>query len=319
MLTFETIYQLNFFTAAVHAVSGLVVFVKAFDMTPITPYHKDEVIGPYLPSVCFKSRLSSGIPEYFFVKPEVMWQLKEYTATLVTLFFVLSSAFQVLQGSNKRLYRERVESNGTNFIRYVEYSFSASLMMVCIATTLVIFDMFTHILIFTCTFACMSCGLMSDCLRTHAQKLNVVLRKYPGIVELQDTIDRLNKLKWRMHYMGWVTLLKPYIFVLGVSYFRTVYRNWECLESLPAGTQSTPAWVHAVVISQFLLFLCFGLVQLVQFRSTSEKTTMMTPTEENQENKRVGLMTEFSFIILSLTAKSVLGWIVAGNLLFVKI
>ena len=174
MVTFETIYWLNFFTAAVHAVSGLVVFVKAFDMTLVTTDIEDEATGPYLPAVCYKSIPSGRIPAYFFVRPQVMWDLKEYTATLVTLFFMLSSVFQVLQASDRSLYKERVERNGTNLLRYVEYSFSVSFMMVCIATTLKIFDLFTHILIFTCTFACMSLGLVSDCLRTNAQRLNVV-------------------------------------------------------------------------------------------------------------------------------------------------
>ena len=65
MVTFETIYGLNFFTAAVHAVSALVIFVKAFDMKPITLTLEDEAIGPYLPAVCFKSGRSNRISDFF--------------------------------------------------------------------------------------------------------------------------------------------------------------------------------------------------------------------------------------------------------------
>ena len=318
MVSFETLYWLKFLTAAIHAASALVVFVNAFDMKTSTYTNVNEAIGPYLPAVCFKSRHSNRVPDYFFVKSQMVWELKIYTATLITLFFLLSAVFQTLQGSEKYAYRKRVESNGTNVLRYVEYSFSASIMMVCIATTLMIFDIFSHVLIFTCTFACMSLGLVSDCLRTNAQRLHLVLRKYPGIIEIQETVDKLNRLKWTTHYMGWLALMKPYIFVLGVAYFRTVYRNWDCLQSLPANTPATPAWVHAVVISQFLLFSCFGLVQFFQFRATPDGSKRMTELEEIQENMRIGITTEFSFIMLSLTAKLILGWVVAGNVLFVN-
>ena len=318
MVTFETIYGLNFFTAAVHAVSALVIFVNAFDMQPITRTLEDEAIGPYLPAVCFQSGRSNAIPDYFFVKPQMVWELKAYTATLVTLFFLLSAVFQTVQGGDKSSYRKRVESNGTNVLRYVEYSFSVSLMVVCIATTLMIFDIFTHVLVFTCTFACMSLWLVSDCLRANAQRLHIVLRKYPGIIEIQETFDKLNRLKWTTHYMGWLTFMKLYIFVFGVAYFRTVNRDWDCLQSLLVNTPATPEWVHAVIISQFLLFSCFGLIQFLQFRATPDGTKRMTVSEEIQENMRIGITTEFSFIMLSLTAKSILGWVVAGNVLFVK-
>jgi hypothetical protein len=337
-LTFEIIYKLNFFTAAVHAASALVVFTWSFYMKPTPIRLEDEATGPYLPAVCFKSRLSNE--PWFFVEPEVVWQLKEYVAVLITLFFTLSAVFQTFQGINKSEYKYRVESNGTNFLRYIEYSFSASIMMVCIACTLMIFDMYVHILVFTCTFACMMLGLITDCLRTNARLLDKVLRKYPRhkdhdgncFEEIQETRDGLKELMWQTHYLGWFTLMKPYLFVFAVSYFRTVYRHWACLDLLPEDTPATPPWVHAVVIIQFFLFSCFGMVQLLQLRENRvglcatitfwEKPPsrhVMSDNEKAQEEKRIGLLTEFTFVVLSLIAKSILGWIVAGNLLFVDV
>jgi len=323
MVQFETIYTLNIVAATVHAVSGFVVFGRAFYMQPMTPPPGDETvgnqaIGPYLPAVCFKSRGSNGIPPLFFVEPQLTWDLKVYTAVLVTMFFLLSAGFQAFQAIDKEAYRQRVESNGTNFLRYIEYSFSASIMMVCIATTLVIFDLFTHMLIFTCTFTCMLLGLLADCLRTNARQLQSVLRDHPNISIVRNAIDELNEIKWKTHYISWAALLKPYILVYGVSYFRTVYRAWNCLDELPANTPTTPVWVHVVVISQFFLFSCFGVVQYLQFNAISD-TIIITPIEQEiKEDLRIGTTTEFSFIVLSLTAKSILGWVVAANLLFVN-
>jgi hypothetical protein len=58
-------------------------------------------------------------------------------------------------------------------------------------------------------------------------------------------------------------------------------------------------------------------VQFFQFRDNHIGN--LAYEDKVQENKRIGLKTEFAFVILSLTAKSVLGWIVAGNLLFVDV
>jgi hypothetical protein len=60
------------------------------------------------------------------------------------------------------------------------------------------------------------------------------------------------------------------------------------------------------------------LVQFFQFRATPDGSKRMTELEEIQENMRIGTTTEFSFIMLSLTAKLILGWVVAGNVLFVN-
>ena len=342
VLTFERIYKLNFFTAFVHAVSALVVLINSKGVKPTAPGLEDDATGPYLPAVCFRSRLSNGRLPLFFVEPEVAWELNGYVTVLITIFFTLSAVFQTIQGINKSTYKYRVESNGTNFLRYIEYSFSASIMMVCIASTLMIFDLYIHVLVFTCTFTCMMLGLVADCLRTNARQLEQVLEKCPLLkdhdcycfMKIQETKDQLKELMWKTHYLGWVAMLVPYLFVFAISYFRTVYRNWGCLDLLPAGTSATPPWVHAVVISQFLLFACFGLVQFLQFRDNHigiyatikswfweipPSSKDLAYEDKVQENKRIGLKTEFAFVILSLTAKSVLGWIVAGNLLFVDV
>jgi len=323
MVRFETIYTLNIVAATVHAVSGFVVFGRAFYMQPMTlpsGYETvgNQAIGPYLPAVCFRSRGSNGIPPLFFVEPQLTWDLKVYTAVLVTMFFLLSAGFQAFQAINKDAYRQRVESNGTNFLRYIEYSFSASVMMVCVATTLMIFDLFTHMLIFTCTFTCMLLGLLADCLRTNARQLQSVLRDHPTITIIINTVDELNELKWKTHYLSWATFLKPYVLVYGVSYFRTVYRAWDCLDGLPTNEPTTPVWVHVVVVSQFVLFSCFGVVQYLQFNAIPDTISIKSLHQELEDDKRIGTTTEFSFIFLSLTAKSILGWLVAGNFLFVE-
>ena len=70
--------------------------------------------------------------------------------------------------------------------------------------------------------------------------------------------------------------------------------------------------------------MSFGVVQVLQFRQSEriagEDSRLLSPSELRQhretENERIGLDTEHKFIILSLTAKLVLGWLVASNVLF---
>ena len=60
-----------------------------------------------------------------------------------------------------------------------------------------------------------------------------------------------------------------------------------------------------IVISQVLLFANFGLVQLHSFLTIDDPS------------RSVGILTEFHYVLLSIIAKSILGWIIVVNIILV--
>lgn len=315
-ITFNVIYGLNFFTAAVHAGSATIIALVYMGKTESVVLEDTKIAGPYLPAVCFEPSsitdpTRSGRRPGFDIQIEELVSLKTYLAVIVVSFFALSAVFQAAQGLNKNNYMDRVVNNRVNLLRYVEYSLSASLMMVGIACTLMIYDFFTHILIFTLTFLCMHLGLVADYIRVLQNSVTKINEATENVVQMDteihpsSCIKDMGKLKWFTHWLGWIAIMVPYLAVFVWNYLRTAFRSSDCMRDLAIGTEipDIPPWVHMIILSQFTLFSIFGFVQYRQF------TRKDSP-------EIVGLATEHSFILLSLVAKSLLGWLLAFNVLF---
>jgi Heliorhodopsin len=314
-IQFETIYRVNIFTATVHMISGVVILISTIDDDPVAPaLSSGNSTGPYLPAVCF-SAIRNGSRPHFHVEPEAAVESEDYITALVVTFFLLSAAFQYAQSWNKDAYSARVKSNDVNILRYIEYSLSASVMMILIACIVGVYDVFTHILIFTCTFLCMMLGLVADFIRVLTASLKTLTSsqtstEYTRLLP-QDESTVLEKcvtdggfLMWGVHLMGWVAIIVPYA-VFIYAYVNTAYRNWHCLEN--PSDMKVPWFVSFIIVLQGCLFSSFGVVQTVQFYTAG---TMGNNAED------VGTYTEMTFILLSLIAKSLLGWIAASQIIF---
>jgi Heliorhodopsin len=310
-IEFDTVYYMNGCTSIVYVVSAIVVLAIALSLEPSANSKSwqdidDDTTGPYISSVCFKGGDSVGRPT-FRIESEQLWDTRLYLICLIVVFFLLSAGFQSYQCFNYDKYKRKTESNDVNILRYVEYSISASVMMVAIATTLMIFDVFTHILLFTCTFLCMLLGMIADYARRFIELMesSMAVAGEHQFVCIRDA----NRIKWLAHTLAWVAILVPYLGVLVVSYVRTSLKKWDCLSNsnLPTDMAPTREGVHVIIITQFTLFCLFGIVQIVQFNSKCSS---------REDRTTVGLRTEYQYIILSLTAKSLLVWIAARNFVF---
>ena len=312
--TFNVIYILNFFTAGVHAFNAAIILLVYMGTTDSSPSTDGDIRGPYIPNVCFNVATvdtpNQGGRPGFHVELEETIGAKNYLAIIVVSFFSLSAVCQIAQGIRKNKYKQRIEKNEVNLLRYIEYSLSASFMMVGIACTLMIYDVFTHILIFTCTFLCMLLGLIADYIRVLQTSLTEINTQVGDFnlnctMSPMDCIKDLGHLKWFTHWLGWVAIMVPYLAVFAVNYVRSVSRISECMEDMPVDVDipDVPPEVHLIVMGQFILFSIFGFVQYRQFSRKGDP-------------KKIGIATEHSFIILSLVAKSLLGWLLAFNLLF---
>lgn len=357
----ESVYVLNGCTFLMHAANIFILSMVVTNSAPKLNTHElDDTVGPYFPAVCFdRDELSAGRPP-FQIEQETFADTRTYLLALVYIFFGLSVFFQMAASFPKAEYIKRLQKNGVNEWRYLEYSLSASVMMVAIACSLMIYDGFIHILVFICTMLCMMLGLVSDYLRClggtmvslqaeHAKQrgpenttpapemkpapagclgrvgaamMQCVASSDDSYQVREDDPDALKTskrcirdiryLKWLTHALSWVALFVPYLFVFMVSYIRSSAGLWKCSETAEeqkeraaitgedVDTAVTPALVHVVIVSQFLLYACFGAVQLRQFCSREKPDV-------------VGTQTEYRFVLLSLVSKTLLGWLIVAS------
>ena len=189
----------------------------------------------------------------------------------VIVFFLLSGVFQSIN-----ICRKEYKDNKTNWLRFIEYSISASIMLILIALVNGIFDQSIIILIAVSCAACQLCGLVAE------QIMDI--QKYVKDKELNE---RLDTVRWISHLIGWLLIITAYA---------TIFRYYDVSNRNSDG--QAPEFVTVIVISIFVLFSSFGVVQLLQMTDTLDYDTA-----------------ELVYVCLSLTAKTVLGWIIYANVL----
>lgn len=236
--------------------------------------------------------------------------------------------------------RDDAESNAIftiNYHRYFEYSISASVMIMAIGVVAGIYDLHILVCLFTLSWACMLTGCGAEVfLRIHQ-----VLERSPiqrpqknketekGTERKQNketekgepykVYKRMSTVCMRMavlfHLIGWICIIVAWIVIL-----RHYTQLWgldkttqECMAfmgpslmlpsssssgvSVPCGADSgqPPQFVQIIMWMQFSLFLLFGLVQTFQLIACRLKWDSQRKTAE------------MMYVILSLTAKAILG------------
>lgn len=190
----------------------------------------------------------------------------------VIVFFLLSGVFQSVN-----CFRKEYDEEKTNPLRFIEYSISASIMLVLIALVNGIFDQSIIVLLAVSCAACQLCGLVSEQL----------LHLYKVHKNDTDLSNHLKVLAWVAHITGWLLILTAYAIIF--RYYDISNRNSD---------GQAPEFVTIIVISIFVLFSSFGVVQLLEMTETIEYD-----------------IAELVYVCLSLTAKSLLGWIIFANVL----
>lgn len=204
------------------------------------------------------ARYMSGPPGSTFREPITL--LKTPVGLAVALFLGLSAFFHFLVASPQFFskYQAGLLEN-RNYFRWVEYSISSSVMIVLIAQICGITDVAALIAFFGVNASMILFGWLQEKYEQPGSKgwLPFIFGCIAGIVP-------------------WLALVF-YIFAIGG----------------PSGSKA-PAFVYGIVISLFLLFNCFAVVQFLQY-------------------KKVGKWAEYirgekTYITLSLVAKSALAW-----------
>lgn len=218
---------------------------------------------------------------------------------LVTSFFLLSCLFQA--GAAGLFYAPSPFVH-TALVKFIEYFFSASVMIVAIGLQLGIFNAHVLLLLAALTAATMACGAVVELhmapgepKRGSATTPLLCAAKNrscrPSAAEEQvAALRRRARLgAWLAHFTGWFMQVAVF-FVLLDQFFRA---QAKCDEDSP----SAPLFVWFIVFFELALFSSFGLVQFSQLCGG------------------VGPRgAEVCYIVLSFVSKSLLGWLVyTGN------
>lgn len=191
---------------------------------------------------------------------------------LVILFHLLSFTFQGLAwlsdtcGPCFGYQYKYIISENHNPLRFIEYAFSASVMLIAIALLNGVTDINLIASIGVLNASCQLCGLAVEYIENY-------------------------KIKWVVHLTGWLQFCCAYG-IIGHAFFKSINSS-----SAGSGT-GPPDFVYVIVIVIFILFSSFGFVQLL------ELSINLNP-----------FVKEKIYVILSLTAKLFLGWMIFSNVL----
>lgn len=190
-------------------------------------------------------------------------------------------------------YQEDVEG-GKNYLRFLEYSFSASIMLVAIALLNGIFDINLVACITVLTAATQLCGLAAEYLLAQDEEKNFMIATL-------------------LHLVGWLQFFCAYG-VIFHAYIRSATNDPDV---------QPPWFVTLIVIVIFILYGIFGAVQL------SELCCLKPPIDgccdgcgkscrvgEPGKSGRINVQCkEMSYVVLSLVSKLTLGWLIYFNFL----
>jgi len=238
---------------------------------------------------------------------------------LIISFSALSFVFQALRpcvGWNDHDYLQQVE-NRTQFLRWIEYSVSASVMILSVALVVNVTSYSNIVMFFTSTFATQFCGLVAELL-LEKQPKNQRGEKYESNNFLPAFL---------IVFAGWVLQIGVFI-SLFASFVLSVEKATEF------GGESPPWWVWVIVVGMAVLFCSFGIVNLVDL--------VQRYTYDDEQRGGCGIFgtlccmgrdtccccasrtsggrcgapgaVEIAYIVLSLVAKGLLSLLVATNL-----
>ena len=183
--------------------------------------------------------------------------------------FAFLSAFFHLLIATAGFDQYQVElRRGRNRFRWVEYALSSTLMIVLIGLVTGITDLAALLAI---AFA------------------NVAMILFGWIMEMVNEPDSATW--WTPFWFGCIAGIGPWVAII-------VYLIANLSQE---GAEGPPGFVYGIIVSLFVLFNCFAVNQLLQYRARGRWANY--------------LFGERIYIVLSFVAKTVLAWQIFGNTL----
>lgn len=255
-----TFWSINWAAALLHlvnTVATIILWINSDDRDHV--FKLKETYSPWVP------RNGQCLPGAFQISED--WCVDSKTEEtselslwwLVIVFHFLSFLFQALAMAEwnfnffgfdfiRENYVNEVVEHGTNSLRMIEYSISATLMQISIALILGVWERLAIIGIAFLTAVTMLLGLIAEQLKN----------------------DRKN-IAWISHFTGWLSMLGVWV-ILGRQFYLNVEKS---------GSNPPPGFVYAIVIVIAILYIGFGFIQFAQlYLSTSKNSPTLNRTIE---------------------------------------
>ena len=242
-------WSVNWAAALLHLVNGFATLgLWASSDTREHVFSLSETSAPWA-NISGTNGCTTGLPGNFIFKVSddyCVYRVSNITSSLslwwlVIVFHFLSFGFQAIAmvqwrctccGTNwVRDYIKEVDEDGTNVLRFIEYSISATLMQIAIALILGIWDRLVIIGIAFLTVVTMLLGLIAEQLKNDNHTI-----------------------AWVTHFTGWFSLGGVWA-IIGRQFAYTLQTSGEILP---------PTFVYIIVGVITLLYSGFGIIQFVQ-------------------------------------------------------
>lgn len=213
-ITFKGLRKFNLIMAGLHALQGLAILVISTDFSV-------PVSGSYLHFNEVSQQLEPASKTLFDLP----------VAPLIAGFFFLSALAHLIIAT---VYQKRYNKNlklGINKIRWIEYSISASIMMVAISALVGIYDLMSLIMVFILISVMNLLGLVMEIHNQTTEKTN-----------------------WLSYWIGCLAGIVPWVAI--------AFYIWL------SGDQGSgpPTFVYYIFVSIFLFFSCFAVNMVLQYK-----------------------------------------------------
>jgi hypothetical protein len=153
-------------------------------------------------------------------------------ATFVVVFLLLSAIAHFIIALGAFKWYVKNLKKGMNVARWIEYSFSASVMIVLIAMLCGVYDVASLIMAFVLTAVMNLCGLVMEVHNQTTQKTN-----------------------WLSYWVGCIAGVLPWV-AIGIYFFG----------STSASGGNVPTFVYFILPILFVFFFCFAINMWLQYK-----------------------------------------------------
>ncbi|HUD08089.1 MAG TPA: heliorhodopsin HeR [Candidatus Saccharimonadales bacterium] len=213
-LTLSKFKRLNLIAGLLHLAQGITIIL-------ISRNFAIPISGSYLAYDTTTKTLNPATAKLFNI--QLPW--------LIAVFFFLSAFFHLMIAT---VYNKRYNSNlklGINKARWIEYSLSASVMMIAIAMLVGVYDFTSLLMIFALAGIMNLMGLVMEVHNQSTEKVN-----------------------WLSYYIGCLSGIIPWVVI--AFYF------WLSA----AKGRAAPTFVYWIFVSIFIFFSCFAVNMILQYK-----------------------------------------------------
>jgi len=213
-ISYFSLRKFNLLMAALHALQAIFVLLlsKVFSLT---------ITGSYLAFNVDAQKLEPVTKSLFDVSLPL----------LIAAFFILSAIAHLVIATVYRKKYEKDLSHGLNKARWIEYSLSASIMMVAISLLVGIYDLSSLVMIFA---------------------LTAIMNLLGMVMEIHNQTTK--KTNWLSYWIGCLAGIVPWLVV--------AFYMW-----LGADNGSpAPDFVYWIFVSIFVFFNCFAINMVLQYK-----------------------------------------------------